>query len=490
MMGHIHTICGTEPGTGKGQQTNKGALNVSSILKALKKLEKHSVRQDTAQSWPALDTKQTIAKRVKGEWLLNKLVSTLFAAVILVGAGWLILSQKPTWIQKFVSGTPTQQQVSLEASPGDSKTGLTEKASSEKKKSAKYLTSEKAEVSDPRTKEIQMSPPELRRGDKNSAEFSGKQRASATDVSEKISDSEESRNSGNAANRVPRIRPVPKALPEMPSAEIVSQKKAAIPKEKELRRSEKTGKKVPRKISATKHERLPEKRSVKPDLPRKISATKAGRHERLPEKRSAKPDLPREQMKPGILPEKTAAFVSGSPKDGADVSEKTGASEITDGSDVSVSPENGADIPEETGASEIAEKKDGSDVSGVPEDGADIPEGTEASEIAEKKDGSDVSGVPEDGADIPEASEPADRESGSDSLAEQPEPRARRVSDSKFKIQALVWSENPGGRWAMINNRVVRLGGSVDGATVSYIGNDYIIFREDGEEVEVEFSVK
>ncbi|OQY60422.1 MAG: hypothetical protein B6245_01570 [Desulfobacteraceae bacterium 4572_88] len=468
MMGHIHTICGTEPGTGKGQQTNKGALNVSSILKALKKLEKHSVRQDTAQSWPALDTKQTIAKRVKGGWLLNKLVSTLFAAVILVGAGWLILSQKPTWIQKFVSGTPTQQQVSLEASPGDSKTGLTEKASSEKKKSAKYLTSEKAEVSDPRTKEIQMSPPELRRGDKNSAEFSGKQRASATDVSEKISDSEESRNPGNAANRVPRIRPVPKALPEMPSAEIVSQKKSAIPKEKEVRRSEKTGKKVPRKISATKasrHERLPEKQSAKPDLPRKISATKAGsRHERLPEKRSGKPDLPREQMKPGILPEKTAAFVSGSPKDGTDVSEKTGASEI-------------------------AEKKDGSDVSVSPEDGADIPEETEASEIAEKKDGSDVSGVPEDG-DIPEASEPADRESGSDSLAEQPEPRARRVSDSKFKIQALVWSENPGGRWAMINNRVVRLGGSVDGATVSYIGNDYIIFREDGEEVEVEFSVK
>ncbi len=76
------------------------------------------------------------------------------------------------------------------------------------------------------------------------------------------------------------------------------------------------------------------------------------------------------------------------------------------------------------------------------------------------------------------------------SPAPSPERRPKRVSNSKFKVQALVWSDDPKRRFAVINNRVVRTGGSVDGALLTHIGNDHVILKKGGEEWELKFQLK
>ncbi|MEE4357592.1 MAG: hypothetical protein V2I97_14095 [Desulfococcaceae bacterium] len=49
--------------------------------------------------------------------------------------------------------------------------------------------------------------------------------------------------------------------------------------------------------------------------------------------------------------------------------------------------------------------------------------------------------------------------------------------ESGLEIQALVWSEEPEGRMAVINGSIVRQSGMVADAAVSVIGIDFIIFR-------------
>lgn len=78
---------------------------MSSILKALKKLEKEFPQQDEAVSWPQkIDTKKAISKRAKGTWLFNKFMSVFFVTVILAAGVWLILSQKPLWMKGIFPG--------------------------------------------------------------------------------------------------------------------------------------------------------------------------------------------------------------------------------------------------------------------------------------------------------------------------------------------------------------------------------------------------
>ncbi len=78
---------------------------MSSILKALKKLEKESPRQEEAVSWPQkIDTKKAISKRTKGTWIYRKFISVFFVVVLLAAGVWLFLSQKPVWIKKYFVG--------------------------------------------------------------------------------------------------------------------------------------------------------------------------------------------------------------------------------------------------------------------------------------------------------------------------------------------------------------------------------------------------
>jgi hypothetical protein len=49
--------------------------------------------------------------------------------------------------------------------------------------------------------------------------------------------------------------------------------------------------------------------------------------------------------------------------------------------------------------------------------------------------------------------------------------------DPEFKLQAIVWSEVPESRFAVINGVIVRAGGMIEGVSVTEIGRDYVSFR-------------
>ena len=54
------------------------------------------------------------------------------------------------------------------------------------------------------------------------------------------------------------------------------------------------------------------------------------------------------------------------------------------------------------------------------------------------------------------------------------EPRKSETIIRDLELQAIVWSEDPGSCSAMINGRLVRLGGEVEGFTVDEIGRNYV----------------
>ena len=49
--------------------------------------------------------------------------------------------------------------------------------------------------------------------------------------------------------------------------------------------------------------------------------------------------------------------------------------------------------------------------------------------------------------------------------------------DSEFKLDALVWSNNPKSRFAVINGRIVRAGETVKGASITEIQRDYVALK-------------
>lgn len=51
------------------------------------------------------------------------------------------------------------------------------------------------------------------------------------------------------------------------------------------------------------------------------------------------------------------------------------------------------------------------------------------------------------------------------------------VQDPELKLQAIVWSEVPESRFAVINGAIVRAGGMIEGISVTDIGRDYVSFK-------------
>ena len=47
----------------------------------------------------------------------------------------------------------------------------------------------------------------------------------------------------------------------------------------------------------------------------------------------------------------------------------------------------------------------------------------------------------------------------------------------EFKLQAIVWSEVPESRFAVVNGVIVRAGGMIEGISVTDIGKDYVSFK-------------
>ena len=64
---------------------------------------------------------------------------------------------------------------------------------------------------------------------------------------------------------------------------------------------------------------------------------------------------------------------------------------------------------------------------------------------------------------------------------------ARRMTDGRLEVQAIAWAEEPPERMAVINNHIVREGGSVEGFFIVRIGKDTVILRENGRLLKILF---
>ncbi len=62
--------------------------------------------------------------------------------------------------------------------------------------------------------------------------------------------------------------------------------------------------------------------------------------------------------------------------------------------------------------------------------------------------------------------------------------------ETGLQIQALVWSSDPSSRMAVINGNIIKQGGNLGGAVLSFIGEDYILIRQEGREWKVRFKLK
>lgn len=51
------------------------------------------------------------------------------------------------------------------------------------------------------------------------------------------------------------------------------------------------------------------------------------------------------------------------------------------------------------------------------------------------------------------------------------------IEGPELKLQAIVWSESPENCFAVINGVIVRVGGKVEGVSVTEIGTDYVSFK-------------
>ena len=58
----------------------------------------------------------------------------------------------------------------------------------------------------------------------------------------------------------------------------------------------------------------------------------------------------------------------------------------------------------------------------------------------------------------------------------------KQANETHLEIQAIAWSNDSESRIAVINSRIIREGGSVEGVLVKKIGKDEIIFSKEGDE--------
>ena len=95
---------------------------MSSILRALKKLESEIPPQDKFQSWSGkIDTKRAIYERVRRSWRFRKVFSIFFTVAIIAVAVWFILSKKPYLVDRSVTDVaslnPDKKDVSMAPLP-------------------------------------------------------------------------------------------------------------------------------------------------------------------------------------------------------------------------------------------------------------------------------------------------------------------------------------------------------------------------------------
>ena len=66
----------------------------------------------------------------------------------------------------------------------------------------------------------------------------------------------------------------------------------------------------------------------------------------------------------------------------------------------------------------------------------------------------------------------------------------KTLEDSKLKLQAISWSENPDDRIAVINGSIMREGESIEGFRIEQIGQDDVVVRAGQDERKLVFGFK
>jgi type IV secretory pathway VirB10-like protein len=88
----------------------------------------------------------------------------------------------------------------------------------------------------------------------------------------------------------------------------------------------------------------------------------------------------------------------------------------------------------------------------------------------------------------------ASRETVVDPLPSPPQPKAKTSkiyrSDPRIELQALVWSPEPAARFVIINNRLIKEGGSLEGITVRQIDQDDVLLSEGANQWHERFNIR
>jgi len=72
----------------------------------------------------------------------------------------------------------------------------------------------------------------------------------------------------------------------------------------------------------------------------------------------------------------------------------------------------------------------------------------------------------------------------------QPEASVKGFDESRFKLEAIVWSNNPKSRFAVINGRIVKQGNLIEGLSVTEIGRDYVTVQSNEVTGKLRFTVE
>lgn len=88
---------------------------MSSILKALKKVEGESPRLDVSPTLPQkIDTKRAVNQRVRGTWLFNRVLTVVVVVVILGVGTWFVFGNQDLWVRKERSVPPVASKPAVE----------------------------------------------------------------------------------------------------------------------------------------------------------------------------------------------------------------------------------------------------------------------------------------------------------------------------------------------------------------------------------------
>ena len=126
---------------------------MSTILKALKRIDQTAPPPEDLQAWPAeIDTKKTVRKRVHQIWFYRKAYMALVLTIIVIAAGWMLYSQKHWLAAKLfpqkASATGPIYQAKIDPAAPASKDTAPEKTSPQKDQAVRPGTAPESRPTD------------------------------------------------------------------------------------------------------------------------------------------------------------------------------------------------------------------------------------------------------------------------------------------------------------------------------------------------------